>query len=181
MEQAMATLSQQLETLSREWLAQGLPSREQVARSAQELIRRQKETGSQGLWSAKPSLLTATLDDGIGQGIEIIHLFAEAMGMQIIPLGLVRPAEVIVTACHEHRPDYVGLTVLQLDSEEELARVGHHLPAGTCLIAGGPAFRHDPDMAHRCGVHYVAANVACFIDYVLKRAVPQEDEEITAI
>ncbi|MBI5551264.1 MAG: hypothetical protein HY911_07115 [Desulfobacterales bacterium] len=176
----MTALSQHLENLSRAWLAQGLPSREQVVRSGRDLIRWKQESGNQGLWSKSPRLLTATLDDGIGQGIEIIHLFAEVMGMQIIPVGLVRPAEAIVAACLEHRPEYVGLTVLQLDSEEELARVGHRLPAGTCLIAGGPAFRHDPDMAHRCGVHYVAANVAYFIDYVLKRAVPQGDEEITA-
>jgi len=177
----MTTLSQLLKTLSRDWLAQGLPSREQIVQCARESIRWKQATGSQGLWSTTPRLLTATLDDGIGQGIEIIHLFAEAMGMQVIPLGLVRPAEVIVAACHEHRPEVVGLTVLQLDSEEELARVGHRLPDGTCLIAGGPAFRHDPDMAQRCGVHYVAANVAYFIDYMLKRAVPQGDEEITAI
>jgi len=70
--------------------------------------------------------------------------------------------------------------MLQLDSEEELVSIAHRLPAGTCLIAGGPAFRHDPEMAQRCGVHYVAANVAYFIDYLLKRAVPQGDEEITA-
>ncbi|MBI5897150.1 MAG: hypothetical protein HZB24_14495 [Desulfobacterales bacterium] len=101
--------------------------------------------------------------------------------MQVIPLGLVRPADAIVAACLAHHPEYLGLTVLQLDSEEDLARVGHRLPAGTCLIAGGPAFRYDPEMALRCGVHYVAANVAYFIDFLLKRAVPRGDEEITAI
>jgi len=87
----MTTLRRHLEKLSRGWIAQGLPSREQLVRSGQELIRWKQETGHQGLWSTRPRLLTATLDDGIGQGIEIIQLFAEVMGMQVIPLGLVRP------------------------------------------------------------------------------------------
>ncbi|MBI5063371.1 MAG: hypothetical protein HZB87_07910 [Desulfatitalea sp.] len=177
----MSALSQQLEKLSRGWIEQGLPSREQIVHSAQALIRWKKENDAQGLWPATPRLITATIDDGIGQGIEIIQLFAEVLGMQVIPLGLVRPADAIVAACLAHHPEYLGLTVLQLDSEEDLARVGHRLPAGTCLIAGGPAFRYDPEMALRCGVHYVAANVAYFIDFLLKRAVPRGDEEITAI
>ncbi len=175
----MSALSKQLAQLSREWMERGLPSREQTIGCARELIRWKKENGILGLWAAMPSIITATLDDGIGQGMEIIHLFAEVLGMRVIPLGLVRPADEIVAACQRHRPEYVGLTVLQLDSEEELARVGHHLPAGTCLVAGGPAFRYDIEMARRCGVHHVAPNVAYFIDFLLKRAVPQGDQKIS--
>jgi methylmalonyl-CoA mutase cobalamin-binding subunit len=180
MEKGMISLCQRLKALSREWIERGVPSRELIVRSAEELLRWKSANDDRGIWPVPPRLLTATLDDGIGQGIEVIHLFAEVLGMQVIPLGLVRPADAIVAACLAHLPEYVGLTVLQLDSEEELARVGHRLPAGTCLIVGGPAFRHDPEMAMRCGVHYVAANVAYFIDFLLKRAVPQGDEEITA-
>ncbi|MFZ1985071.1 MAG: cobalamin B12-binding domain-containing protein [Desulfatitalea sp.] len=174
----MQSLRRQLETLCREWIDQGLPSREQIVRCAQTLIRWKEQHSGLGLWPEAPLLMTATLDDGIGQGIEIIHLFAEALGMRVMPLGLLQPADAIVAACRQHCPAFLGLTVLQLDSEEELASVGQRLPPGTCLIAGGPAFRYDPEMATRCGVHHVAANVAYFIDFLLQRAAKCGDGEI---
>lgn len=180
MEKAMSTLTKRLEQLTREWIEKGIPSRDQIVRCARELIRWKEENDHQGLWAVPPRLITATLDDGIGQGIEIIQLFAEVLGMRVIALGLVQSADKIVAACRQHHPEYVGLTVLQLDSEEELAQVGRALPAGSCLVAGGPAFRYDEELASRCGVHFVAPNVAYFINFMLKRAVPQGDEEITA-
>ncbi len=60
------------------------------------------------------------------------------------------------------------MTVLQLDSDDDLARVGHALPARTRLIAGGPVFKFDPDMADRCGIDYVAPSVAHFVAYLLR-------------
>lgn len=177
-EDSVQSLRHQLEALSRTWIDQGLPSREQIVRCARTLIAWKEKHSGMGLWPEAPLLMTATLDDGIGQGIEIIGLFAEVLGMRVMPLGLVQPADAIVTACRRHCPDFLGLTVLQLDSDEALARVGHRLPPGTCLIAGGPAFRYDPEMAARCGVHHVAANVAYFIAFLLQHAENNGEGEI---
>ncbi|MDA8137548.1 MAG: hypothetical protein M0036_02740 [Desulfobacteraceae bacterium] len=166
----MQALRRSLEHLSQQWITQGVPSREQVMTSGQRLLQGRSAPARQSLWSSAPRLVTASLDDSIGQGLEVIHLFARVMGLVVTPLGLMQRPEAILAACHSHRPAYLGLTVLQPDSEEDLARIGLHLPPDTCLIAGGPAFRYDPEMAERCGVHYVAANVAYFIDFVLNDA-----------
>lgn len=168
----MPDLYQRLQDVSREWIARGLPPREQVIACADGLRQWRQTLGIEGLWSTAPRLMTATLDDGIGQGLEIIHRFADAMGMTLIPLGLVQPPEAILTACRMQRPEFLGMTVLQADSEEDLAQIGLHLPPETLLIAGGPAFRYDPEMAMRSGVDFVAADVAHFIDFVLKDPRP---------
>ena len=162
-----ASLRHQLALLSCQWRTEGLASREQLVRAGESVLQWKKRNGSRGLWADAPHLYTATLDDGIGQGLDIINLFARAMGMTVTCLGLLQKPQTIVAACRRHCPEYLGLTILQLDSEEELAFVGHHLPAHTRLIVGGPAFKYDPGMAARCGVYHVAANVAHFIDLLL--------------
>jgi methylmalonyl-CoA mutase cobalamin-binding subunit len=160
-------LRHRLALLSRRWRTEGLASREQLVRAGESLLQWKKMNGSRGLWAQAPRLYTATLDDGIGQGLDMIHLFARAMGMTVTCLGLLQKPQAIVAACRRHCPEYLGLTVLQVDSEDELAFVGHHLPAQTRLVAGGPAFKYDPGMAARCGVYHVAPNVAHFIDLLL--------------
>lgn len=160
-------LRTRLTGLSRRWHREGLGSREALAKTAADLLQWQQQHGIKGLWAQPPMLVTATLDDAIGQGLGIIHLFAEAMGLVVLPLGLRQPPAAIVAACRKHRPRFLGLTVLWGDTEADLAEVGRHLPPETRLIAGGPAFTYDPGLAGRCGVYRVAPNVAFFIDYVL--------------
>jgi len=164
----MNSLRQELEQLSLDWIAHGLPSRETVLSTARFLAAFKQQHTAGRLWSVGPRMLTATLDDGIGQGIDIIDTFAHIMDIEVIPLGLLQKPEAITAACRDYAPDFLGLTVLQLDSEDDLAQVGQNLPAGTRLIAGGPAFRLDPDLASRCGVHATAANVAHFIRIILE-------------
>ncbi len=163
----MNTLHEKFKQLSSEWLAQGIPSREQMISRATALDRWRQENRISTLVTAPVRMVSATLDDGIGQGIEIINLFSQAMGLQVTCLGLVQPADTIIAACREHKPDLLGLTVLQQDSEDDLCQIGKSLAPGTRLVAGGAAFKYDPEMAERCGVDYVADNVAYFIDYVL--------------
>lgn len=163
----MHLLRRELERISRDWIEHGPPSREQIVSAACALTVLKQQHGISGLWHAPPRMLTATLDDAIGQGIAIIQLFGDVMGLGMKPLGLLQKPEKIVAACRTERPRYLGLTVLQLDSEEDLVFVGHHLPEGTHLIAGGPVFKYDPELASRCGVHAAPANVAYFIRYML--------------
>ena len=161
---------EQLEELCRTWVHNGLPSREQIRNRAEALSDWKEDHQINGLWLHRPTLITATIDDGIGQGIEIINLYGRLLGCEVIPLGLMQKPATIVQRCRQHRPRYLGLTVLQLDSEEDLTEIVAELPPETKLIAGGPAFKYDPEMASRCGVHFVAANVAYFIEFMLNEA-----------
>ena len=163
----MVRLRKALETYCRQWLSHGLPSRDQLLQTAAQLTEWKKQNGVSGIWPSAPLLLTATLDDGIGQGIEIIGIFSDVIGLKVIPLGLLQPPEKVVAACLRDKPAFLGLTVLQIDSEEALGYIGGRVPSETLVIAGGPAFKYEPGMAARCGVHHVAANVADYINFLL--------------
>jgi methanogenic corrinoid protein MtbC1 len=115
-------------------------------------------------------MVTATLDDGLGQGLKIIETFAEAIGMRLVSLGLLQSAATIVNACRDEKPDFLGLTVLQFDTEEALTAIAGQLPKNTRIVAGGPAFSGDPDFAERTGTHYAARNVAAFLRFMLDEA-----------
>ncbi len=163
----MIGLRNALESHCHRWLSHGLPSREKLTQAAAELNQWKAQNGVTGIWPTTPLMLTATLDDGIGQGIDIIQLFSDVIGLQVKPLGLLQPPDRIVAACLMEQPAFLGLTVLQMDSEADLAYVGERIPPQTRIIAGGPAFRYDPEMAERCGVYYVAANVADYMNFLL--------------
>ncbi len=113
-------------------------------------------------------MITATLDDGLGQGLEIIRMFSETTGLEIIDLGLLVTPEKIITACEKNNPDLLGLTVLQFDSEEDILMISRNLPSKTKIIAGGPVFMADPEFARRTGIHFTAKNVAWFIRFLLQ-------------
>ncbi len=153
--------------ICQKWMGQGLPSREGLEKIVVEFTAWKQKHQVTGIWSSQPLMLTATLDDGIGQGIEIIERFADMIGLQVQPLGLMQKPAAIVAACNQYQPDFLGLTVLQLDSDDDLAYVGHRLPTQTCLIAGGPVFKFDPQMAMRCRVDYAAPDVAYFMNFLL--------------
>ncbi|MCJ8502298.1 hypothetical protein [Desulfatitalea alkaliphila] len=171
-------LRQGLAALCRRLQTQGPASGEQMMAAAEELLQLRQRMGGKGLWRRPPRLLTATLDDAIGQGLALIERFAAAIGMVVTPLGLRRPPDAIVHACHDYRPAFLGLTVLWLDSEADLALVARQLPSETRLIAGGPAFRYDPDLATRCGVHHVAADAAGFMAFMLAHSEGEADGHV---
>jgi methanogenic corrinoid protein MtbC1 len=120
------------------------------------------------LWGNPPLMITATLDDGLGQGLEIIRMFSETAGIEIIDLGLLVTADKIITACKKNNPDLLGLTVLQFDSEKDILMISKNLPSKTKIIAGGPVFTADPGFARRAGIHFTAKNVAYFIRFLLQ-------------
>jgi methylmalonyl-CoA mutase cobalamin-binding subunit len=145
-----------------------LPSRSQLEKAAGELRKWKVKAGSSGLWDIPPLMLTATLDDGLGQGLEVIRMFSETAGLEIIELGLLVTPEKIITACKKYKPDLLGLTVLQFDSEEDILMISKNLPSKTKIIAGGPVFTADRGFARRTGVHFTAKNVADFIRFLLR-------------
>ena len=115
-------------------------------------------------------MVTATLDDGLGQGLAVIEKFADAIGIQLVCLGLLQPAATVVDACRDEEPDFLGMTILQFDTEEEVTTIAGQLPKKTRIVAGGPAFTGDPDFADRTGTHYAARNVAAFLRFMLDDA-----------
>ena len=137
---------------------------------AAQLNRLRVELGINGLWEHPPAMITATLDDGLGQGLAIIEAYAEAVGIQVHHLGLLLSPQAVVDACHRNPPALVGLTVLQFDTEEDLKFIVDHLPSPSTIVAGGPVFSGDPSFACRTGTHQVARNVADFLRLMLERS-----------
>ncbi len=160
-------LRMKIEGLLTKWQEKGLPSRSGLESAARELLEWKRAEGITGLWKNPPLMLTATLDDGMGFGLELIHLYADVAGLQVLFLGLLQSPEKILDECRKNLPDLLGLTVLQFDSEEALTKIGHNLPTKTQIIAGGPVFMADPDFAMRAGTHFVAKNVASFLRFLL--------------
>ena len=161
-------LREELERILEMWSKTGVPTRSGFESAAKELIAWREENDIPGLWADSPLFMTATLDDGWGHGLSLIHLYAEVVGLQIEQIGLLQSAEKIVSECHATPPDILGLTVLQFDTEDDLIRVTDSLPLKTIVIAGGPVFAADPDFAQRSGIHYVARNAAHFLKLMLK-------------
>lgn len=150
------------------WVAKGLPSRQGLDEAAGDLERLKQRLKVNGIWDQPPSMVTATLDDGLGQGLAIIEKYAAVIGIRLIALGLVQRPEAVIDACHRHQPDFLGLTILQLDTEDDLTLIANHLPRDTRIVAGGPVFDGDPGFAKRTGTHYAAKNVANFLQYMLQ-------------
>ncbi len=164
-------IREKVEALVENWSREGLPSRSTLASILQDLIDWRETTGSPGLWGSSPLMLTATLDDGWGHGIQLIELCGKAAGLRIHSLGLLQTPERIVSACHGLLPRVLGLTMLQFDSEEDCIHIRKNLPSETQMVIGGPLFRIDPDLASRIGAHFTARNATDFMSFLLKLEV----------
>ena len=168
MDTSHALLRQKILDLLDEWEKDGLPSRYEIERAGQDILNWKHSRGIAGLWDRPPLMITATLDDALGQGLALIHLFAEAAGVKIIPLGILQSPDTILAECNRHHPQLLGLTVLRLDAEEDLTYIGHNLSPKTQLIAGGGSiFESYPEIAADARVHFVAKNAAAFLRFLL--------------
>ena len=149
------------------WSESGLPARASLHAAADDLIKWRVVNGIPGLWRNPPLMIGATLDDGWGYGIQLILKFAEALGCGTRFLGVLLPVDTIVDVCKKESPDIIGLTVLQLDTEDALTELRGRLPRNIRLIMGGPVFNIDPEMAQRVGIDFVAGNAAHFIRHMI--------------
>jgi methylmalonyl-CoA mutase cobalamin-binding subunit len=152
----------------RKWRLKGKPTREDYLAGARTLETLRRKSSSGGLWPEPPLMITATLDDGWGHGLEVIEALAGAVGIAVHPLGVLQRPAAIIAACQEKQADLLGLTVLQFDSDDDLVEITHGLPPETTLIAGGAAFIYDPEMAARTGTPYVARDGAAFLAFLLR-------------
>ncbi|WP_144016529.1 cobalamin-dependent protein [Desulfococcus multivorans] len=144
------------------------PSRNALLSAAQSVLDWKQEHGAAGLWDPPPLMVTATMDDGWGHGLEVIHRYGEVAGLSIVRLGLLRTADEIIRACTDLRPDILGLTVLQFDTVDTLAEIRRRIPGETRIVAGGPIFGADPDLAPGAGIDFVATDAVAFIEYLLR-------------
>jgi len=167
MPESQTKLRQKLMKILAYWKKTGFPSREKLVSTADELMEWKKKNHANGIWEKVPLMVTATLDDSFGHGLQLIHLYAKVAGLKINSLGLLQTSEQIIKTCREVNPNFLGLTVLQFDSEESLTAICSNLPPKTKVVVGGPIFKADPDLAQRAGVNYVAKNVAFFLEYLL--------------
>ena len=166
-------LRRHLQALLQSWRETGVPPRWQLMNTLQELLEWRANQDIQGLWNPPPLLATATLDDGWGHGLEVIETCGRAAGLRIERLGLLISAEQIIDRCRQMRPQLLGLTLLQLDSEVSLRQITEELRGLTKVLVGGPPFRIDPELAARTQVGYVARDVADFLDFILNSNIVQ--------
>ena len=143
------------------------PSRNELLSGAERVLEWKREHRVESLWTRPPVMVTATLDDAWGHGLEVIHRYGEVAGLTIFPLGLLKTPGEIIRACLVHRPDILGLTVLQFDTEEALIEIRNAIPENTRIVVGGPIFAADPGLARRAGIDFVARNAVVFIEYLL--------------
>ena len=166
-------LRARLEALLADCREHGEPPRATLRASLSDILVFRERHGLSGLWGASPPLLlTATLDDGFGHGIETAALCARACGMETRSAGLLAAPEAIAAAARETGAALCAVTVLRTDSEEALARLASLLPPACPLVAGGPAIRHDPALAARAGVRHPAATVTDLLALLLSLAAP---------
>ena len=156
-----------MEQLVADLKAKGRPARTELAAAVTDIQRWKTEQALAGLWPDPPLMVTATLDDAMGHGLDLIHQYAAAAGMQVNHLGLLQAPDAIVSACRDLEPMLLGLTVLQFDTEEDLEYIARSIPKATKIVAGGPVFKADPDLAGRTGIHRVAADAADFLSFLL--------------
>ena len=163
----METLRNRLQKLVADMQTKGRPARTELAAAVADIRRWKAEQCTEGLWPEPPLMVTGTLDDAMGHGLDLIHQYAEVAGLQVKPLGLLQTPDAIVAVCRDLEPMLLGLTVLQFDTEEDLAFIAGSIPETTKIVAGGPVFRADPDLAHRVGIHRVAVDAVDFLKFLL--------------
>ncbi|MDY6903484.1 MAG: hypothetical protein SWH61_02255 [Thermodesulfobacteriota bacterium] len=148
----------------------GMSGSEMLA-TARSMLDLKQDQGIDGIFAIPPRMMTATLDDGIGQGLILIHCLAELAGVVLTPLGLMQTPETIITECRHRQPDILGLTVLQYETEEMLCdELIPQLPGDVTVILGGPVFRTMGGETLAAKPYRVLNDAGAFLDYLLKMA-----------
>ena len=140
----------------------------EILSRGQELLTWKRSQQLDGLFKTPPALMTATLDDGIGQGLKSIQLFAELAGMKTVPLGLMQTPETIISECRQQRPDFLGLTVLHYETEDLLCNdIIPQLPDSVRVITGGPVFTTMSETDLAAKPYRVLNNIKMFLNFLL--------------
>ena len=92
---------------------------------------------------AKAKILLATVKGDVHDiGKNLVEIILKNNGYEVINLGIKVPPEELIRACHEHKPDMIGLSGLLVKSAQQmivtaadLKTAGIHVP----LLVGGAA------------------------------------------
>lgn len=176
MAESPLSIREKFTALAADWRQNGLPSSSELMTAGRDLAGWKQAHQASGLWPEKatpPKMVTGALDDGLGQGLKLIELYAELAGVTVIHIGLLAEPEDIVRACADHRPDFLGLTVLRSDAEEILIdEIVGRIPDNIEIIVGGPVFK-PMDAGERAAKPYrILNNLAAFVEYLLRYSGP---------
>lgn len=144
---------------------EGIPPRWTLVEELKKLVELRQTLGVSSITPAPFRLLTATLDDGWGLGIEIIHHACDVLGVHYTFLGLMKSAQDITRSCEIEKPDAVGVTVLQEDTIEELLLLRRLITAETQIFAGGFGIRNLTPVA---GIT-VFKDIVSFMSYLIRK------------
>ena len=100
MNNSSSLLREKLASLVQQWQDDGLSSKYAFEFIAPDLIEWKRTNHISGLWETPPTMITATLDDFVGQGIKTIELFAEIAGIEVTSLGVMQSPETIIKECN---------------------------------------------------------------------------------
>ena len=156
-----------LEEMSRMLHANASWSRAEIFRAGEILQDRKDAMVIKGLWQLPPRMITATLDDAIGQGLQIIHLFSRLAGVNVQSMGLMQPPDKIIDFCRKSSPDILGMTLLQFHSEEILCDIVASLPPQTTTIVGGPIFKSFSRKELNNKDYLVLNDIHLFLEFLL--------------
>ncbi|MCX7822585.1 MAG: hypothetical protein N2260_03970 [Syntrophobacterales bacterium] len=130
-----------LEESIRNWEREGVPPRWTLIEQLKKLSDLRKSLGISSVLSSPFRFITATLDDGWGLGLEIIHRACDVLGIDYTFLGLLKSPEEIAKACSNEMPDAVGVTVIQEETLDKLLYLRRLLPDRIEIFAGGSGLK----------------------------------------
>ena len=157
----------EVEQLLHHWQSDGPPPRWRLREQLKDLKANRQTLGIPSLWAVPPAIVTATLDDGWGHGIETVALCARALGMTLHTLGLLVPPSEIAAACRRLRPDFLALTVLQVESKEALQLITDQVSPATQVFVGGALVQSCPQAFNRPNL-LAASNLTVFVEQLLR-------------
>ena len=124
------------------WDKSGIPTRWTLLEELKGLQNLRLSLGLNSIIGNPPRLLTTTLDDSWGLGLDVIHLACDALGIPYTFIGLMKTPEEITASYTPNLHDAVGITVIQENSVEKLLHLRRLLPQNISILAGGPGLKY---------------------------------------
>lgn len=126
------------------WQQEGIPPRWTLIEELKKLSNLRKSLGIPSILPYPFRILTTTLDDGWGLGLDIIHHACDVFGIDYTFLGFLKSPEEIIEACSREMPNALGVTVIQEESLDSLLEIRRMLPDYVEVFAGGPGLQELP-------------------------------------
>ncbi len=147
------------------------PPRWSMLKKLDELIERRKKAGVETLLKGGVlTIYTATIDDGWGMGIDVIHKACDVIGLKYRFLGLLVEPDDVIGICNRDGPDFLGLTVIHESSVDDIFYIASKIPEKTTVLVGGGALgseNHIGGKSRGSNSIVVIPDVVNFFDFFL--------------